>query len=136
MNSFISIFFEIYRNGPRVRHNSVMNTTDAAQCMESLGNEIRLTLFRELVKAGGSGLSVGDLQKRLDMPGSTLTHHVQHLEKRGLITQTREGRVLRCRASFGAIQALMGFLMAECCAEEDPCWSSENQATTPANDLL
>jgi len=112
-----------------------MNTTDAANCMESLGNEIRLTLFKELVKAGGSGLSVGELQKRLGLPGSTLTHHVQHLEKRKLITQTREGRVLRCRADFSAIQALMGFLMAECCAEEDPSWSSQGPSTPASNPI-
>jgi DNA-binding transcriptional ArsR family regulator len=98
-----------------------MDTTTAAQQLESLGNPTRLELFRQLVRAGRSGKAVGELQGSLSIPGSTLTHHIQHLVNRGLVSQTREGRSLRCAANFAAMNELMGFLVQECCRDEDAC---------------
>lgn len=95
-----------------------MDNSVAAKMMESLGNETRLHLFRELVVAGNTGLPVGELQSRLALPGSTLSHHVQHLLQRDLITQTREGRVLRCKANFPAMTALLAFLTESCCRDD------------------
>ena len=96
-----------------------MQTETVAACLESLGNPTRLTLYRELVKAGGSGLAVGELQTRLAIPASTLSHHVAHLVRTELVSQEREGRVLRCRARFNTMQAVLQFLLEECCAEEN-----------------
>ncbi len=98
-----------------------MQNETAAGCMESLGNPTRLEVFRQLVRAGRTGLPVGELQKRLDIPGSTLSHHVHHLVQRGLISQQREGRVLRCQANFDTMSALMSFLLEECCSDEGGC---------------
>ena len=98
-----------------------MQVESAAGCMESLGNPNRLEIFRQLVRAGRTGLAVGSLGQTLNMPGSTLTHHIQHLVQRGLVTQTREGRVLRCTANFDAMLALVAFLTEECCADEGGC---------------
>ena len=98
-----------------------MHNDNAADCMESLGNSTRLAIFRHLVRAGRDGLAVGQLQKRLDIPGSTLSHHVHHLVERTLVTQHREGRVLRCTANFSTMTDLVGFLTEECCSEEGGC---------------
>ena len=98
-----------------------MDNDAAAACMESLGNPTRLGLYRQLVRAGGAGLAVGELQQRLDIPGSTLSHHLQHLVQRDLVTQTREGRVLRCSANFNTMTSLLGFLTEECCSDAPCC---------------
>ena len=98
-----------------------MNTTEAAGCLESLGNEKRLSVFRQLVRSGPDGLPVGQLQSHLDIPGSTLSHHVAHLVNQGLVIQAREGRVLRCTANYGRMNELMAFLTEECCADSGGC---------------
>lgn len=98
-----------------------MHNDTAAACMESLGNPTRLDLYRHLVRAGTTGLAVGELQARLNIPGSTLSHHIQHLVQRNLVAQVREGRVLRCTANFSTINELVGFLTEECCSEQNCC---------------
>lgn len=96
-----------------------MNNHAAAEALESLGNEKRLTIFRQLVRAGPAGLPVGRLKDRVGIPGSTLSHHVAHLVAAGLVSQNREGRVLRCTANFDTMQDLVDYLVKECC--EDAC---------------
>lgn len=98
-----------------------MQNDAAAACMESLGNPVRLAIFRHLVRAGTGGLPVGELQQRLEIPGSTLSHHLHHLVERDLVAQTREGRVLRCTANFLTMTGLVQFLTEECCSEQSGC---------------
>ena len=98
-----------------------MKHEHAAAALESLGNETRLAIFRTLVRAGTSGLPVGGLKEKLTIPGSTLSHHLSQLVSAGLVSQSREGRVLRCQAEFGAMNELIGYLTEECCADEDCC---------------
>ena len=86
-----------------------------ADTMEALGNETRLSVFTLLVPAGRKGLLVGEIQSRLKVPASTLSHHLAHLSWAGLIEQNREGRNLRCRARHDVMHALVGFLTDECC---------------------
>lgn len=92
-----------------------MDTDLAARQLAELGNPHRLVAYRLLVKAGDSGLSVGEIQDHLEIPASTLSHHLSRLIWAGLVTQVREGRTLRCRAVFPAMRALVGFLADECC---------------------
>ncbi|PIW29612.1 MAG: transcriptional regulator [Rhodospirillales bacterium CG15_BIG_FIL_POST_REV_8_21_14_020_66_15] len=92
-----------------------MDTEQAARQLAELGNSHRLRAFRLLVKAGEEGLAVGEIQEHLDIPGSTLSHHISRLVWAGLVEQSREGRTLRCRANFPAMHALIGFLADECC---------------------
>ena len=94
-----------------------MNNQTAANALESLGNEKRLTLYRHLVRAGPAGLPVGQLKDRLKVPGSTLSHHIAHLVNAGLVSQIREGRVLRCTANFDTMQQLVDYLVEECCED-------------------
>ena len=95
-----------------------MKLTDAAVQLEALGNPTRLTLYRTLVRVGETGLPVGQLQARLRIAPSTLSHHLQKLIQVGLVTQERQATTLICRANYRVMQTLVGFLTEECCAEE------------------
>ena len=90
-----------------------MDLDNAAQALESLGSPTRLAVFRALVKAGPEGLPVGELQTQLDIPGSTLSHHISHLVRNELVAQQRQGRVLRCTANFNCMNELLEFLTRE-----------------------
>jgi ArsR family transcriptional regulator, arsenate/arsenite/antimonite-responsive transcriptional repressor len=88
-----------------------------AKQLEALGNVTRLALYRILVRAGPEGLPVGRIQERLEIPASTLSHHLQRLVATGLVTQERQATTLICRANYDAMNALIGFLNEECCAD-------------------
>jgi DNA-binding transcriptional ArsR family regulator len=94
-----------------------METSDAAARLEALGNPTRLALYRILVRAGHSGLSVGECQQRLGLAQSTLSFHLKTLVLVGLVTQERQRTTLICRANFALMTALVDFLVAECCVE-------------------
>lgn len=104
-----------------------MNTNDAASQLEALGNPTRLLLYRTLVRAGHSGLSVGECQLRLQIAGSTLSFHLKTLIHAGLVTQERQSRSLICRANYDVMNALVGFLVAECCVDEG-CQEAQSSA--------
>ncbi len=97
---------------------SSMDTQTAAACLEALGQPTRLEVFRLLVKAGEGGLPFGEIQERTGVPASTLSHHLSTLARCGLVSQTKVGRQNYSAAAFGAMQALIGFLTAECCSLE------------------
>lgn len=90
----------------------------AAKLLSQLGNFTRLKIVRELVRAGGAGKPVGDIRDALEIPNSTLSHHLGHLRNAGLIRQEREGTVLRCFINFDQIDGIVDFLKEECCAED------------------
>lgn len=114
-----------------------METDLAAKQLAELGNPHRLLAYRLLVKAGEAGLTVGEIQAHLQIPASTLSHHLAHLIWADLVVQEREGRALRCRANFAAMRRLVGFLVDECCTGvtatgcSDAC-AVPSAATTPA----
>ena len=68
-----------------------------------------------LMTAEPRGLNVGDIQSELDIPGSTLSHHLDKLRNEGLVTVRREGTYLWYRADTEALKDLLSFLYAECC---------------------
>jgi DNA-binding transcriptional ArsR family regulator len=90
----------------------------AAELLSQLGNQTRLKIVRELVRAGKTGMAVGEIQKKLGIPNSTLSHHINHLRAVGLIRQARESTVLRCFIEYGKIEDVVIFLTEECCAAE------------------
>ncbi len=92
-----------------------MELEQLASCLEKLGNQTRLAIFRLLVRAGRKGLAVGEIQAQLGVPPSTLSHHILCLMSVGLVTQEREGRVLRCKPNYDLMNAITDALMAECC---------------------
>ena len=93
-----------------------MDINHAARCLEKLGNPTRLQVFRLLVQAGDQGLPVGEIQEHLEIPASTLSHHLSHLVNVGLVDQERESRVLRCRPNYALMRTLVDYLGEECCA--------------------
>jgi DNA-binding transcriptional ArsR family regulator len=93
-----------------------MEITQAANAFKELGHPTRLSIFTLLVKAGHGGLPVGRLQESLQVPNSTLSHHIFKLTSVGLVKQDREGRVLNCTAQYPHLNALIDFLQDECCA--------------------
>jgi DNA-binding transcriptional ArsR family regulator len=93
-----------------------MELERAAKYLAELGNPARLSAVRLLVQAGPEGLPVKDIRSHLGVPQSTLSHHLAHLISAGLISQTREGRMLRCRVNCQAITEVLDFLMRDCCA--------------------
>ncbi|MFW5927023.1 MAG: ArsR/SmtB family transcription factor [Wenzhouxiangella sp.] len=93
-----------------------MELDTAASQLAELGHPTRLAIFRRLVRAGREGVAVGEIQQALDVPGSTLSHHLSRMMKVGLVHQVRDGRTLYCRLDFDAMEALVGFLYSECCA--------------------
>ena len=92
-----------------------MDTETAARMLAELGNTTRLEIFRLLVRAGPDGLPVGDIQEHLEIPGSTLSHHVSRLVWAGLVTQERQGRALICRPRHDRLGDVVDYLQAECC---------------------
>jgi len=109
-------------------HLISMNVEQAAKQLEALGNTTRLQVYRTLVRAGEAGLPVGQIQERLGIPGSTLSHHLQRLLLSGLVTQERQATTLICRASYPAMNGLIGFLADECCADAGCATPAENAA--------
>ncbi|NIB41773.1 helix-turn-helix transcriptional regulator [Pseudomaricurvus alkylphenolicus] len=98
-----------------------MEHEDAVKKLAELGHSTRLAIYRLLVKAGMEGLAVSEIQKELGVPGSTLSHHITRLVSAGLMVQKREGRVLRCEACLPALTGLVGYLLEECCRDQDCC---------------
>ena len=102
-----------------------MNEDTAAARLEALGHGTRLSIYRLLVKAGGDGLILGDIQKALGVPASTLSHHLAKLARVGLVSQGRRGREICCGVDYDEMRSLIGFLTEECCTgvtleSEDP----------------
>jgi ArsR family transcriptional regulator, arsenate/arsenite/antimonite-responsive transcriptional repressor len=94
-----------------------MNVEQAAKQLEALGSPTRLQVYRTLVRTGDEGLPVGRLQEKLGIAASTLSHHLHRLILTGLVTQERQATTLLCRASYPAMNSLVGFLVDECCVD-------------------
>ena len=90
-------------------------------CLAALGHESRLRAFRRLVEAGPEGLPVGELREHLDLPPATLTAHLNVLRSAGLVVDQREGRVIRVRAHYAHMNALLAYLTENCCAGTGAC---------------
>lgn len=109
-----------------------MNIETAASQLEALGNATRLGLYRTLVRAGDNGLPVGKLQLKLDIPSSTLSHHLKKLIEVNLVTQERQATTLICRANYSSMNGLIGYLADECCADAGGCVSTSESAEAAA----
>ena len=86
-----------------------------ADMFSAMGTEARLRIMQLLLSAHPEGLVVGEIQEELDIPNSTLSHHLDKLRNEGLVNVKRESTYLRYTANTGALQELLQFLYAECC---------------------
>lgn len=98
-----------------------METNDALAALSALSHESRLAAFRALVQVGPDGLAVGALREHLAIPAATLTAHLNILRAAGLVQDQREGRVIRVRAHFERMNALLAYLADNCCAGAVAC---------------
>ncbi len=92
-----------------------MKSEKAIDALGALAQEHRLALFRLLVQAGDDGMSAGSLAEALSLPNSSLSFHLAHLNRAGLIDQRRDGRSLIYTANYAAMNELVGYLMENCC---------------------
>jgi ArsR family transcriptional regulator len=86
-----------------------------ADMFSAMGTEPRLRIMQLLLSAHPEGLVVGEIQEELDIPNSTLSHHLDKLKNEDLVGVSREGTFLRYTANVEALQELLRFLYAECC---------------------
>ena len=86
-----------------------------ADMLSAMGTEPRLRIMQLLLSAHPDGLVVGDIQSELDIPNSTLSHHLDKLKNEELVNVRRESTFLRYTANTEALQELLQFLYAECC---------------------
>lgn len=92
-----------------------MKVAETVHSLHALAHEHRLAAFRALVRAGPEGMAVGALRERLGIAPATLTAHLNVLRGAALVTDEREGRVIRVRADFARMYALIDFLTQNCC---------------------
>lgn len=83
--------------------------------LAALGHPARLAILREVVQAGESGISTTDLQNKLDIPWTTLNHHLDRVVEAGLVTTRREGKFVFHTAEYAALRKLTDFLWEDCC---------------------
>jgi ArsR family transcriptional regulator, arsenate/arsenite/antimonite-responsive transcriptional repressor len=96
-----------------------------ADMFSAMGTEPRLRIMQLLLSAHPDGLVVGEIQEELDIPNSTLSHHLDKLRTEDLVSVSRESTFLRYTANTAALEELLQFLYAECC--------TRNQAVKPQN---
>lgn len=86
-----------------------------ADMFSAMGTEARLRIMQLLLSAHPEGLVVGEIQEELEIPNSTLSHHLDKLRNEGLVEVKRQSTFLRYSANTAALQELLQFLYAECC---------------------
>lgn len=112
-----------------------MKTQGVIEALGALAHEHRLAIFRLLVERGPRGLPAGRIAARLGLVSSSLTFHLQNLLRAGLISRRRDSRQLIYSADFEAMNALVGYLTENCCADSGEactgaCKPSAPQRTT------
>lgn len=95
-----------------------METLNAAELLAALGHESRLAIFRLLVEAGRAGVNASAIGEQLGMAPATLSFHLAHLSRVGLIAGERESRFIHYSANFTTMDELIAFLTSNCCQGE------------------
>ena len=111
-----------------------MDSKNAVAALSALAQEHRLALFRMLVQAGDDGMAAGALAEALSIPNSSLSFHLAHLARAGIIDQKREGRSLIYSANYASMNDLVAFLMENCCGGAGcaPAQSNDTPERKPA----
>jgi ArsR family transcriptional regulator len=97
------------------RKDNAEQITRYADMLSAMGTEPRLRIVRLLLSAHPDGMVAGEIGEELEIPGSTLSHHLDKLRNEDLVKVRREGTFLWYTANTEALQELLGFLYAECC---------------------
>jgi len=92
-----------------------MEMTATIEALSALAHETRLKVFRLLVEAGPGGMPAGRIGEQLDLPGATLSFHLAHLARAGLVQGRQDGRFVIYSADFRNMNELVGYLTENCC---------------------
>ena len=88
-----------------------------AEELSALGHPVRLAILRFVVQSGQGGAAAGEIQSRLEMPASTLSHHLKRLVDAGLLSSRSEGTFHYYAAEYSALRALTDYLWEDCCKQ-------------------
>ena len=110
--------------------------TQAVDALAALAQETRLSVYRLLVEAGPQGLSAGRIGEELDLPPATLSFHLAHLARTGLVRSRQEGRFVIYSADFVNMNELVGYLTENCCGGGRSCAPRVPTTKGKANEAL
>lgn len=92
-----------------------METKDAIAALAALAHDSRIAVFRLLVRSGPNGMAAGEIGAALDLPPATLSFHLAHLERAGLVSRRRDGRRLIYAVAFNGLIEVLQYLVEDCC---------------------
>lgn len=95
-----------------------MEMFEACEAFSSLAQETRLKVFRLLIQYGRDGVTAGKLAKELKIPDNTLSFHLSHMSKAGLVQSSKSGRSITYFANTKIMDGLIGYLQENCCVRE------------------
>ncbi len=98
-----------------------MESRRASKIFEALSSDVRLDVFRLLVRNAPDGLVAGDIARLLDIPATNLSFHLKALVQSELVTVEREGRYMRYKASISLMLDTIAYLTSECCSGKPEC---------------
>jgi DNA-binding transcriptional ArsR family regulator len=108
-----------------------METKQAIEALAGLAQESRLAAYRLLVQAGPRGMAAGSIGEKLGLPPATLSFHLAHLVRAGLVRSRQEGRFVIYSADFQSMNQLVGFLTENCCGGQS-CQGEQHETPTRA----
>ena len=108
-----------------------MKSREAIRALGAIAHEYRLEIYRLLVRQGPEGLPAGAIGARVGLAPSSLTFHLQTLQRAGLIERARVGRQLFYSADYTAMNGLVGYLTDECCVAGSACAPACEPKTAP-----
>ncbi len=100
---------------------------EALEAFSSLSQETRLRVFKLLIEYGREGVIPGRIADQLKIPDNTLSFHLSHMSKAGLVSSKKEGRSITYFANCDMMEGLIKFLQENCCARET---KSKNKSKT------
>lgn len=116
-NEMVIAFLSLYLDILQIMLNyQSMQSKQASKIFEALSSDVRLDLFRLLVKNAPDGLVQGDIAKQLDIPSTNLSFHLKTIVQSGLVDVEREGRYMRYKANIPLMLEIVGYLTEECCS--------------------
>ena len=113
-----------------------MESKQASKIFEALSSDLRLELFRLLVKNAPEGLVQGDIAKQLRIPATNLSFHLKAIVHSGLVDVVREGRFMRYKANISLMLAVIGYLTDECCSGNPEACQRFRDASPVRNGIL
>jgi len=93
----------------------MMEQSTAVAALSALAQNTRLSVFRLLVRAGPGGLIADAIAEAMAVPASTMSHHLATLERAQLVIARRESRLIHYSADYAGIEAMLAFLLGDCC---------------------